>query len=436
MASKDLLQKRSKIIADMRSIADQPKGENGDLSEDQATRFDEMRAELLTVEKGIERQKALDDAERRMVGETITGTGDDRLDAETRNFSLLKAIASQCPDIAPSVDAGRELELSAELQRRSGRKAQGIMAPMSIFQVPIEKRVVTTALPSGGEGANFIGTDHRADQFIDILRARLVVRRLGATVLSGLVGNVDIPKRSGSSSVAWVAENSAITPADFRGTKVQLTPKHVGGITEVSRNMLLQSSPDVEQLMRSDFAALLAQAIDSAALVGGGSNEPDGILSISNVPTEPTAGSPASLSWAQILSMIATVEAANADMGSLAWAANPYVVKVARDTTKVASDAGAGFIVDDPNSMAGFPLARTTLLPGAPGVSPDQDGALIFGNWQDLLLGYWSEFDLLVNPYESTAYTKGNVQVRGMATADVQVRHVEAFVFSDDIPVD
>jgi hypothetical protein len=67
--------------------------------------------------------------------------------------------------------------------------------------------------------------------------------------------------------------------------------------------------------------------------------------------------------------------------------------------------------------------------------SPSTDGILIFGKWSDLILGYWSVFDLLVNPYESTAYSKGNVQVRGIITADVAVRHVESFAASTDVTV-
>ena len=59
--------------------------------------------------------------------------------------------------------------------------------------------------------------------------------------------------------------------------------------------------------------------------------------------------------------------------------------------------------------------------------------ALIYGNWSDLLLGYWSAFDLLVNPYESTAYSKGNVQIRGMLTMDVQVRQPASFAAIQDL---
>jgi hypothetical protein len=53
--------------------------------------------------------------------------------------------------------------------------------------------------------------------------------------------------------------------------------------------------------------------------------------------------------------------------------------------------------------------------------------ALIFGDWSDLLLGYWSELDLLVNPYDSTAYPKGNVLLRGFISMDLKLRHPQSF---------
>ncbi len=120
MTMKDLLESRSRTVAAMREIADAPKGEGGDLTEDQATKFDALKGDLAAVEKRIERQQLLDEAERRMDGQDITGTGDHRLDAELREFSLVRAICAQVPDLADYVDAGRERELSAELAKRMG----------------------------------------------------------------------------------------------------------------------------------------------------------------------------------------------------------------------------------------------------------------------------------------------------------------------------
>jgi HK97 family phage major capsid protein len=417
MKLRELLERRTKIVEEMRAITNQPTGDGGDLSAEQSTRFDALKTELAGLEKNIERQQTLDEAERRMQGTPLHTSGDRQLDDELRRFSLLRAIAMQVPDLTTRVDCGRERELSQELAKRSGMAFQGVPVPMQVF----EKRVTT-----GATGADLISTDLMAGQYIDSLRAALVIRRLGARVLSGLMGNVDIPKRTGSSTAAWVADNAAISATDGSFDKVSMTPKHVGARTEFSRNMLLQSSPDIEALVRDDFAAILARAVDLAAIQGGGSNEPVGILETPNLNTVADAST-----WAKVLQLIETVEMENAE-GS-AWLTDPRVVRKLRSTAKVSSTDSV-MIMQSPNELAGYPLISSSIVPGG-SLSPLGDGILIFGQWSDLLLGYWSVFDLLVNPYESTAYSKGNVQVRGIITADVAVRHIESFAASTDVTV-
>ena len=288
---KNLLEKRSRLTADLRALLEKPEGEGGDLSEAQAKRFDKLKTELETLEKRIERQAFIDEADRRAQGEQLTGTGDNRFDEECRNFSLLKAIAGAS---GIGVDWGRERELSGELARRFGRPAQGLYVPMQIF----EKRVVTTAAPAAGPGSNLVATDFYGNQFIDILRSKLIVRRLGARVLNGLIGNVDIPKLKASGTAGWVAENSALSAADMQFTKASLTPKHCGALVEFSRNMIMQTSPDVERLARDDFAKILAVAVDKVGINGGGSNEPDGVLQTSGIGSVTLAGTEPT--WAEI----------------------------------------------------------------------------------------------------------------------------------------
>lgn len=414
----DLMEQRGKLVSDMRQIANSPKGGNGDLDADQTAHFERMKGELAGLEKRIERQQTIDDAERRMQGQQLSGTGDQHLDEALRGFSLRRAIASMVPDLSGAVDVGREREISQELARRSGRPFQGICVPMQIF----EKRVTTTALPVAGPGSNLISTDQRGDLYIDMLRSALVVRQLGARVLNGLVGNVDIPKLQASTTAGWFAENAAITASDAEFTKVQLTPKHVGARTEFSRNMLLQSSPDIENLLRSDFAQVLAAAVDRAAIMGGGDNEPDGLLDNSALDTTTSLSTP---TWANVLELIEKVQLADSE-GS-AFLTSPSGVKTLRSAAKVTGTDSA-MIMESPRELAGYKCTSSNIVPVSSNGSP-----LIFGKWSDILLGYWSSLDLLVNPYESTAYSKGNVQVRGIITMDVAIRHIESFAAALDL---
>lgn len=438
MTLRELREKRARLVAEMRQITDKPAGEGGDLSAEQATKFDAAKAELAKLDAQIDRRHVLDEAERRGAGETISGSGDDRLDQALGEFSLRRAILAQVP--GHTEDCGRERELSAEIARRAGRTFQGIAVPLAVFHQRIEprdrerleRRVVTTAAPVGGPGSNIIATDYMGNMFIDRLRAALRVRQLGATVLSGLVGNVDIPRLKASATAGWVAENAALSATDQEVEKITLTPKHAGALTEFSRNMLLQSSPDIETLIRSDFAAILAEAVDRVAIKGGGSNEPTGVLGTSGIGAVAMGTDGGVITWPKIIDLIAEAEIDNA-FGT-AFMTNSKVVKSARKASKVASTDSV-MIMESPSELAGYPLASTNLVPSnlTKGSSGAVCSALLFGNWADLILGYWSEFDLLVNPYESTAYSKGNVQVRGMLTMDVDVRHPESFAAIQDL---
>jgi HK97 family phage major capsid protein len=428
MSLRKLLDRRAAIAGEMRSLNEA--AGDADMAPDAAQRFDTLKGELDGLEARISRQAALEDAERRMAGQPYGGTGDRNLDRELRGFSLTRAIADQA-GIA-GVDAGRERELSAEIARRAGRPFQGMAVPMSVFHEPMEQRVLTTTTPAGGPGSNLVQTDIAGQQFIDRLRNALVTRRLGARVLTGLQGNLDIPGLKTSGTAGWVNENTALTPADHEFRKVSLTPKHAGALTELSRNMLQQPSVDVEALVRADFAAILAEAVDQAAISGSGTAPvPRGILNTSGIGSVAMGTNGGAISWASVINLIGEVQIDNAE--GTGFLTNAKVTRSARQTVKVSGQPV--YIMEGRDRLADYPLVMSNLVPSnlTKGTSNGVCSALIFGNWSDLILGYWSELDILVNPYESTAYSKGNVQVRAMLTMDVAVRYPESFAAIQDL---
>lgn len=391
--------------AEMRALANKAEM----TAEDQAA-FDKMKSEISALEAEEQRAQFLADQERRTAGVTVaTAGGADtyaNLQSQVQILDVLRA------GMEGRALTGAAAEYHAETERRTGRKAQGVFVPMAAM----EQRVSTTA--TAGE---LVPTNYRADQFIQPLRNRLLARKLGARILSGLTGNVVIPKHGTGLSVGWVAESEAVPESDLNPENVTLSPKHAGGVTELSRQLILQASPDVEQLVRDEFAFLIAQAIDSAMIKGGGPNEPKGVLSTAGVQ----AGSLATLNWASVLAMKTLADTANAD--AVNWVVNPKGAAKLAGTEKA---TGTGiYLMGDDGKMAGLPVHVTNQVPN---VDADS-GIAILGDWSQLMLGIWSEIDLLVNPYAETAYRRGGVLVRAMSTVDVAVRHPEAFVVANDV---
>jgi len=411
MTLQEIRQRKAARTAEARAIVAKAETEKRQLTAEESTSFNTIRADIESLEQDEQRQQFLDDAERRSTGVTVTGNSDTVANLESR-VSLLRVLQAGVEGRALT---GAEAEYAQETERRTGRKAQGVFVPMSA----LERRVNTT-----GSAPELVPTDHRADLYIQPLRNKLLARRLGVRVLSGLHGNVTIPKHGTGVSVGWVAENGAVPDSDVNPSNITLAPKHAGGVTELSRQLIMQSSPDVEQLVRDDFAAVLAQAIDSALIKGGGANEPTGVLSTVGIQTANLA----TLNWANVLAMKAKAELANVDASS--WLFNPSVAAKFAGSEK---STGTGiYLLNDEGRMAGIQSHSTNQVPN--NATPDPDtGIAILGDWSQVLLGIWSEIDILVNPYAQPAYGRGGVLVRAMSTVDVGVRHPQAFVVASDL---
>jgi HK97 family phage major capsid protein len=412
MTLQEIRERRAAKTAEARAIVNKADSEKRSLTDAEKSTFDTIKAEITDLESQEVRQTFLDDAERRQAGTVISGNGGDSVAALESRVSLLRVLQA---GVEGRSLTGAELEYAQETERRTGRKATGVFVPMRA----LETRVSTT-----GSAGELVPTDQRPQDYIQPLRNKLLARRLGVRVLSGLHGNVSIPKHGTGVSTGWVAENSAVPDSDIDPANVTLSPKHAGGVTELSRQLIMQSSPDVEQLIRDDFAAVLAQAIDSALIKGGGANEPKGVLSTVGIQT----ASLATLDWPAVLAMKAKAELANADASS--WLFNPSVAAKFAGAEK---SAGTGiYLMNDDGKIAGLQSYSTNQV--ANNATPDPDtGVAILGDWSQVLLGIWSEIDILVNPYAQPAYGRGGVLIRAMSTVDIALRHPEAFVVANDI---
>ncbi|MCP5415139.1 MAG: phage major capsid protein [Chromatiaceae bacterium] len=418
-------ERRGNVVAEMRNLTEAAATEDRDLNDKETAKFDELRGRLTNLDKQLERAEVIAEAERSMQGTPLRPGQDGNFEDACRNFSVTRAIAAQ---LEPrSVDAGREFEISQEIARRSGRNPSGFFVPHEVFT---ERRTATTTT----QGGELVPTQHRADLMVDRLRASLQVEALGATVLSGLIGDQSIPRLTQSATAYWVAEHGAVTESNHDFDAVSLSPTTVGALVQYSRRMLINAVPSVEQLVRRDLAQVLATEIDNQAINGtGSSNTPTGILAASGTTAISHGTDGGAPTWAKVLEFIASMQNDNALMGSLGWLTSPNVVAKLRNTVKVGS-TDSRMIMEEPGNLAGYALRQSTHVPDnlAKGTGTDLS-ALIFGNWSDLIIGYWSAVDILVNPYHSDVYAKGGVLINALQDCDVAVRHPESFAIAEDV---
>ena len=326
---------------------------------------------------------------------------------EARSFSFLRAInyLSNPTDRAAREAAAFEIEASDAAASKLGRQSRGITIPQEVLRRDLNVGAATA-------GGNLVETMLDSGSFIDLLRNASALDQAGATVLTGLTGNVAIPRQSGAATAYWVAESGSPTESQQTVDQVSLVPRTVAAYTDFSRRLMIQSSIDVENMVRNDLAQVIALKIDAAGLYGtGASNEPLGLKNTTGIGTEDFAAD--APTFAEVVALESDVATANALLGSPVYLMNAAMRGNLKTTKK---DAGSGIFIMENGEVNGYR-----------GVLSNQVASndLWFGNFADLIIGYFSGLDLMVDPY--THSTSGTVRVIAMQDCDIAIRHPESF---------
>jgi HK97 family phage major capsid protein len=354
---------------------------------------------------------------------------------EAKSFSFARAIhaLSNPTDARAQRAAAFEFEASVAAAQKEGRASRGLTVPTDVL---FQKRdILTGTATSTAKGGNLVATDLLAGSFIDVLRAKMVTAQLGATYLTGLQGNVAIPKKTGPSTAAWVAENAA--PAESTNVpsfgQVTLSPKTLAGYVDFSRRLMLQSSLDIETLIRNDLASTIAVAMDSAAISGSGTNRPTGVLNTAGIGSITLGTNGLAPTWAMVVGLVREVEIDNVDATSAGFLTNAQVKSKLATTPRQTSGVEGNFILQPPFSdLYGYPLTVSQQVPSNLSKGSGSNlSAMIFGVWSDLLIGQWSGIDLMVDPY--TGSSAATVRVTAFHDCDFAVRYPESFAECNEI---
>jgi HK97 family phage major capsid protein len=363
--------------------------------------IEEFRGELL---ESIGSQKALQAEEIGMTNK------------EVKRFSLLRAINALANphDRRAQEAAAFEFECSRAAAEQYGRSAQGVMLPADVLRN--WKRDLNST-----DEASLFTDDFRGGEFIDVLRNSSSVMQAGARILNGLSGDVKIPKKATAAASSWVTEGNPVSESEMTVSSVSMTPRHLGAFTDITRQLLQQSSLSVEALVRDDLAQAIALAIDLGALQGPGTGgAPTGIKSTSGINTVDFGTAPVLVpSFAQVVEMETKVAEDNALRGSLAYIMNAAMVGALKTTEKATGTAQ--FVVEPGGTVNGYRAIVSNQV---------ASGDAYFGDFDSLLIGFWSGLDILVDPYAGA--TSGNVRIIAMQTCDVAVRHAVSFCLGND----
>ena len=319
-----------------------------------------------------------------------------------------------------AADAGRDE------YRRLGLTQQGHVIPSSILRSAAGQNYSTNA--DGGYAIT-----EMPQRYMEQLRDKLVMSSLGATILGDLVGTLPVIKAT-DITAAWDAEGDTGSISKSTFSKLTMTPHRSVVAGAITKDLLRQTSLDVERIIREKLMHAHAALLDGAAITGTGSNDqPTGILATSGIGSVAGGTNGAAISWANLVKLETVVNSNNGNRGKLAYLTNAKVIG-AMKTIERASNT-ARFILNDDGTANGYKVEWTNLVPSnlTKGTSSQVCSAMIFGNFEDLWIGQWGGLDLVVDPFTLAL----NADVRFVLNAwnDVKVVEPKSFAAIQDITI-
>ena len=336
---------------------------------------------------------------------------------EQRKYSLLavvRALANPTSAAAQKA-AAFEIECSRAAAEKYGKEARGIIIPQDVLSGVRSFNAGTNGQVSGQTGGNLVANHLLSGSFIEMLRNQTTIMRM-ARVMGGLTGTLDIPKQTGGATAYWLGEGEDATEGAPVIGQIGMAPKTIAAYTDLTRKLMLQSTPDAEAIVWADLIAAMGLGIDKAGYYGSGvGDEPKGIKNYAGVnavdfaAVNPTHG--------ELVDMETAIAADNAAVDNMAYVANSKFRGYAKQNLKFAA-AGSATIWEPGNTVNGYRAEVTNQI---------ADGEVFHGNFADLIVGLWGGLDLTVDT--SSLSLSGGTRVVVFQDADFAVRRVESFCF-------
>jgi len=367
---------------------------------------------------------------------------------ERASYSITAGIRAMLTGDWSSREAGLVRDISREVEKSGVAKSaeRSFFVPFSALGGQ-RATYVTSGATTGG---NLVQTDLLADEFIEFLRNNAVMLQLGVRTMTGLVGNVAIPRRSGVASTYYLStQTTAITQSESLFDQVTMAPKNLAALSKYSRQTLLQGTPGIEELVRRDLTDGINLAIDLGILNGSGSaGQPTGIMQTSGIGSVAMGTNGGAVTLEKVVDLEAAVMNVNGvvNAGAVSYLTNYRVLAALKKLRAGGSTTGDGpflFNTDaarigrgaTPGILNGYPLAASNQVPNTltKGSSSGVCSALLMGDFSQAMVGFWGNGLEITVGEDQDDFSKALTSVRGIVTYDVAVRDPKSFAAILDI---
>jgi len=433
---KALKEERGRLVSELQTLQNNIEKEARSMSDSESARLDEIDSRLDAISAEVSKLEKLQS--RAAEAANLSGGASYSEEKERakmgEQFSFKRAVQMAATGRKDGVEAEFS-KIAADEFQRSGVSvaAHSVLIPSEVF-----KRDMTATGGTGGDQGG-VNIQTNVGGIIDVLLPKTVLRGLGVQQLNGLVGNLDMPTASTQPAAGWNTENGTATEKSPAFSKITFSPKRLAAFIQVSNQLMLQSSNSIDQYVRNFLITAMAQEMEKAAIKGGGTNEPTGIISNASVNVAYAGGAAnnsvnangAAAVWADVVNLMKAVENANGE--GVAYLTNPLVKAALQTTPRQSSGVEGNFIMPSgANELNGYAAAFTTNVPSNLSKGSASDlSAMIFGDFSKLALASWGGMELTVDPYSGA--TAGLTNIVLNSYLDCNLLQPTAFAVIKDI---
>jgi len=414
--------------------------EGRELTDDEMNQLATLEDEIQEIDKEIKKMEGITARQRAIAAAKASGPAQDNAseNKELSRFSYAKAVKTISRNNFKGSVEGFEKEMAEEAIKECAEA--GVEVPQGQLLIPsrlidygrnnndeLQKRLLDVAT----EGADLVRTEYKP--MIPSLRIPLVADRFGVTKYNGLKGNIKIPRETNEATFVWETENSSADEFTLTYDAIDLSPKRLAGYTDISGQMLVQSTEITESYLRGKIEYGIGAALDAALISGPtGGNNPVGILNFSGVNVVSLGSSGGDITYGAIVALIAAVAADNGRDGNSGFVFNSNgFASLALTPMQTGGTEGNYILKPGTDTLWGHKFAVTNRIPSDLTETATGLSAMIFSsNWKSAILATWGGVGILFDPYTQALVNKLRIVVN--TYADVDIEHPEEFAVIKD----
>ena len=269
---------RANKLTELNALVEVAEAEGRDYTTAEIERQEQLNADVAKLDDSIKRAEATEANVQRFANMGATTPKAETVEAQkmSKRYDLQKALN----DAAQGRLSGVENEMHQEALREAAQFGIQLRGNVCIPQSFIEQRnVYGNDSAQAGVNDAVSTTATEVAPFIEALRPSPIIQNLGATQLTGFVGDIKLPTMPNDSASRPAEGADASAFAGSMGSQT-LSPQRFAAEITLTKEALNQASGNMSDVIARDFGNAIANAIDTHAfanIVNGGLNVTNGI---------------------------------------------------------------------------------------------------------------------------------------------------------------